>query len=136
MLAASDVQAARVAADGLSKIADDFDAPLLRAVADRSQGAVLLVEGDARAALDLLRHAWTGWQQLEVPYEAARVRVLIGLCCRELGDEDAAEMELDAARRVFQQVGAAPDLARVEALSRKAAAKAAGGLPEGLYISR
>lgn len=128
MLAASDVQAARVAADELSKIADDFDAPLLRAVADRSQGAVLLVEGDARAALDPLRHAWTCWQELEAPYEAARVRVLIGLCCRELGDEDTADMDLDAARRVFEQLGAAPDLARVEALSRKAAAKSAGGL--------
>ena len=29
-------------------------------------------------------------------------------------------MELDAARWVFQQLGAAPDLARVDALSRQA----------------
>jgi hypothetical protein len=34
-----------------------------------------------------------GVQELEVPYEAARVRVLIG----KLGDEETAEMELDAA---------------------------------------
>ena len=46
-----------------------------------------------------------------------RVRVLIGLACRELGDRDGAEMELDAARWVFRQLAAAPDLARVEALS-------------------
>ena len=69
-----------------------------------------------------------GWQELEAPYEAARVRVLLGLACRELGDQEGAEMELDAARWVFQQLGAAPDLARVQALSRKAAPKAAGGL--------
>jgi DNA-binding NarL/FixJ family response regulator len=37
-------------------------------------------------------------------------------------------MELDAARWVFRQLGAAPDLARVEALSRKVASRAAGGL--------
>jgi len=54
--------------------------------------------------------------------------VLVGLACRALGDTDTAEMELGAARRVFQQLGAAPDLARVEALSPKNAAKAAGGL--------
>jgi DNA-binding NarL/FixJ family response regulator len=37
-------------------------------------------------------------------------------------------MELDAARGVFRQLGAAPDLARVEALARTGATKAAGGL--------
>ena len=37
-------------------------------------------------------------------------------------------MELDAARWVFQQLGAAPDLARVEQLSQAEAAKPAGGL--------
>jgi DNA-binding NarL/FixJ family response regulator len=63
-----------------------------------------------------------------VPYEAARVRVLIGLACRQLGDQDSAEMELDAARWVFRQLEAAPDLARVEALARKPADRAAGGL--------
>lgn len=128
MLAASDVPMARAAAAELSEIAAALDAPLLRAVAAHAQGAVLLAEGDARATLDALRHAWTAWRELEAPYEAARVRVLIGLACREVGDKDAAEMELDAARRVFRQLGAAPDLARVEELSRTAAPKAAGGL--------
>jgi DNA-binding NarL/FixJ family response regulator len=52
----------------------------------------------------------------------------MGLACRELGDEDTAAMELDSARRVFQQLGAKPDLDRVEELSRKTAPKAAGGL--------
>jgi len=47
---------------------------------------------------------------------------------RELGDEDSAEMELDAARWVFRQLGAAPDLTRVESLSRKVAVGAAGRL--------
>ena len=41
-----------------------------------------------------------------------RVRALIGLACRELGDGDTAAMELDAACSVFRQLGAAPDLAR------------------------
>jgi hypothetical protein len=39
---------------------------------------------------------------------------------RELGDKDTAGMELDAARVVFEQLGAAPDLARVASLVRRA----------------
>lgn len=128
MLAVGDVPAARAAAAELSAIADALGAPLLRAVAAHAQGAVLLAEGDTRAALDALRHAWTAWHELEAPHEAARVRVLIGLACREVGDKDTAEMEFDAARWVFHQLGAAPDLARVEELSRSATPKAPGGL--------
>jgi DNA-binding NarL/FixJ family response regulator len=37
-------------------------------------------------------------------------------------------MEVDAARWVFQELGAGPDLARVEALSRTAASMGAGSL--------
>ncbi len=128
MLAANDVHRARAAADELSEMAEDLDAPLLRALAAQAQGAVLLLEGDAQAALGALRRAWTAWQELEVPYEAARVRVLIGLACRQLGDEESAEMELDAAHWIFGRLGAVPDLARAQSLSGKPAAKPAGGL--------
>ena len=80
------------------------------------------------AVLAALRKAWAAWQEIEAPYEAARVRVLIALTCRALGDDDTAEMELDTARWVFQQLGAAPDLARVEALSRARGALTPAGL--------
>ena len=127
-LAAGDVPGARAAADELSQIADDNGAPLLRATAAHAQGAALLHQGEARAAVGVLREAWRIWQVLDAPYDAARTRVLMGLGFRELGDPDGAEMELDAARWVFQNLGAAHDLARVEALSATAAPKASGGL--------
>ncbi len=127
-LAADNVPTARAAADELSEIAARFDVPLLRAMAMHADGAVTLAEGDAPAALGRLRSAWTRWQELEVPYYGARVRVLIGEACRALGDEDTAEMELDAARWVFQELGAAPDLARVQKLSKRPATRAPGGL--------
>jgi DNA-binding NarL/FixJ family response regulator len=38
---------------------------------------------------------------------------MIAVACRELGDEDAAGIELEAAARVFSDLGAGPDLARV-----------------------
>jgi DNA-binding CsgD family transcriptional regulator len=128
MLAAGDVKAARAGADELAAIAADLDAPLLQAVSAHATGGVLLNEGDARGALTALRRAWSVWKEVEAPHEAARVRVLIAFACRELGDGDTAEMELDAARWAFQQLGAAPDLARVDALSQQADGKERGGL--------
>ena len=130
LLAAGDLQGARDAAGELAEIAEYYQTLALRAVADHARGAVLLTEGDARAAVVALRGAWQAWRELEAPYEAARVRVLVGLACRALGDEEAAAMELDAARGVFAQLGAAPDLARVEALAHREAAWKAHGLTE------
>jgi DNA-binding NarL/FixJ family response regulator len=127
-LAAADVPAAWTAADELSEIAADVGVPFLHAVAAHATGAVLLAEGDPRGALATLRRASTAWQELPAPYEAARARVLIGLAHPALDDTDTAELELDAACRVFRQLGAAPEVARVEALSRMGAPSATGGL--------
>ena len=41
--------------------------------------------------------------------------MLIGHACRALGDDEAAGLELDAARSIFERLGARPDLARVDA---------------------
>ena len=127
-LTADDLADARTVADDLGRLARDVDAPLLTAHAGHSDGAVTLAEGDAHRALGLLRAAWSVWHELEAPYEAAKARVLIGSACRALGDEETAEMEYDAARWVFQELGAAPDVARVEKLSRRASRQAPGGL--------
>jgi DNA-binding NarL/FixJ family response regulator len=40
--------------------------------------------------------------------------VLVGAACRALGDADAAALELDAAREVFSQLEAVPELERIE----------------------
>lgn len=128
MLASGDLSAARAAADELQEIASNFGGPWLAALAGQAVGAVMVAEQDGRAAMDALRRTWTAWQELDTPYEAARVRVLMGLACRSLGDEHSAEMELDAARWIFTQLGALPDVARVEALSRTTTTPAAGGL--------
>jgi DNA-binding CsgD family transcriptional regulator len=54
--------------------------------------------------------------------------VLIASACRELGDEDTARIHLDAARAVFERLGAKPDLARLERMAGTVAAGPAGSL--------
>jgi DNA-binding NarL/FixJ family response regulator len=89
---------------------------------------VLLAEGEPHAALAELRQAAAGWHAIEAPYEAARTRALIGLAHRALGDEDTAVIELDAARHAFAALGAAPDVRRLEGLSKPAAPADRGSL--------
>ena len=88
-----------------------------------------------QAALATLREAGRLWSELEAPYEAAQVRVLIGLAHRALGDEDTAAIELDAARHAFDGLGAASERRRVEALlgpaGREALAPAHGARGRG-----
>lgn len=127
MLSAGEVAAARAAAEELSGIAAELDAPFIRAVEAHARGSVLYAEGEARAALEALRQAWKVWCDIDAPYEAARVRLLIGLACRALGDDDTAEMELGAARDALHELGAAPEIARLEKLSLPAVKDAAPG---------
>ena len=120
MLAAGDRAAAGAACAELERIARGAAGGLIGALAASARGAVDLAAGDAAGALPALRTAWQAWRELEVPYEAARARVLMGRACSALGDADTAAAELDAARAVFAELGAAPDLARTEALARRA----------------
>ncbi len=130
MLATNAVELARRAADELSALAAELEAPFLAACAAHALGAVALADGDAREALVALRDACAEWLELDAPYDAARSRELIGLACRALGDTDRAQLELDAAAWAFRQLGAAADVARVEAHSRPAAARDTGGLTQ------
>lgn len=128
LIAAGDLEGARAASEELTALADRFDATVLQALAAQARGAVGLAEGDAEGALGELRQAFKAWQQVEAPYEAARVRVLIAAACRAFGDDEGAELELEAARAVFERLGAATDLARIEELAGGAAARPANPL--------
>ena len=114
-----DVRTAQTCTTQLNAIAETTAALWIHAIAARARGCVLLAEGDGAAALPELRHAWSLWQEVDAPYEAARTRVLVAEACRRLGDCDAERMELAAARAVFDDLGAVPDVAT---LARAAAA--------------
>lgn len=123
-----EIEKARRGADELQEIAKSVGMPVLEAIAAQAGAAVALAAGDARSALALCRSALAVWLQIEAPYEAARVRMLMGLACRALGDDDAAVMELETACAAFRQLRAAPDLARVKALLNQTDEPPAHGL--------
>ena len=126
MLAAGDISAAREAADELCQIVDVYDTGPCggrirnrRRLARRGRSPIR-----ARPAAPC-----TG--ALAGSRCAIRDRpctVLIGFACRALGDEVSAALELDAAHRGFAKLGAAPDLIRVEQLTRKQPVAAEHGL--------
>ncbi|MCH8111655.1 MAG: LuxR family transcriptional regulator [Proteobacteria bacterium] len=137
MLAVGNIEDARGACRELADIAESFNVGVLNAMTAHARGAVELADGDAQAALGSLRRAFEAWRQVEAPYEAARVRVLVGLACRAFGDDEGAGLELDAARAVFEHLGAAPDLARVDSLTRGASPVHPHGLtPRELQVLR
>jgi DNA-binding CsgD family transcriptional regulator len=116
MLAADRMPEARAAADELAVLAGGAGAPYLHAAAAQARGAVSLAGGEPKAALEPLRAAWRAWQDLDAPYEAAQARLLVAAACRAVGDDDGADLECDAARRAFEELGAAPALARLDTL--------------------
>jgi DNA-binding CsgD family transcriptional regulator len=137
MLAVGEIQEAREACRELEEVAESFDTGVLGAMAAHARGTVDLTEGDAKTALVSLRRAGQVWQQIEAPYLAARVRVLVGVACRALGDDDGAALELEAARVVFEELGAAPDLAAIDSFTQGVAAGHPGGLtPRELQVLR
>ena len=124
-----DVDCAIEACDELERIAAQWGGGVLDAVAAHARGAIELASGVAEKALDPLRRALRAWDTMGVPYEAARVRVLLATACRLLGDEEGAEMELQAARAELERLGAAPALARLEPLPGRSKARDHGLTP-------
>jgi ATP/maltotriose-dependent transcriptional regulator MalT len=116
MLAVHELEAAQEACLELEEIAQQYGSTMLIATAAHASGAVRLTGGDASGALAVLRSASQAWEELEAPYETARTRVLLGLACRELGDDETATFELAAARETFTELGAAPEIRRVDSL--------------------
>ena len=112
-LETGDLTVARESADELAATAAQVGAPYLHAIAAHARCAVLLAEGQPQAARTALRRVVKQWRELEAPYEVARARALLAIACRELGDEEGAELEREAAAQVFAELGAATDLERV-----------------------
>lgn len=128
LLAAGELEEARGVSGELEALARRFDTDVPRAMSAQARGAIALAQGDAAPALPSLRQAFELWQDAGAPYEAARVRELIGLACLALRDEEGADLELKAATAAYTEFGAAPDLARRVAGDARHAAQQGLGL--------
>lgn len=115
-LASEDLETARRAATELHSIAASYDSDAIRAAALAAQGAVELATGAYHYAVSTLDRAWRLWHELDVPYQSARVRLLLGSARAAAGDEAMATQEWKAAKAVFERLGAARDLRMVTAL--------------------
>ena len=127
---AGDIGAAREAADELETTAASYGSQMLDAMTAQSQGMVRVAADEPGDALPLLRQALEQWHALDVPYEAARVHVLIGQASRALGDEEGARSEWTAARETFADLDAQPDLRRLDRLVAEDAGRNTHALSE------
>jgi DNA-binding NarL/FixJ family response regulator len=120
--AAGDREGAAGAARDLRRTAEGKGNPVLDAMAAQAAGSMALADSDARRAIEPLRRAFEAWQSIGAPHPAACIRVLIASALEAVGDRDGAQLERDSARKVFEELGAAPDLAK---LPKPAAARPA-----------
>jgi len=116
MLAVNQIDEAHEAARELYDIAGYFNTPYLLAMSSCCLGSVYLVQGNVQPALEHLQTALKIWNSLHLPYESACARELKGLVYRRMNDKDNSDAELAAAKWVFEQLKAMPDLERVNRL--------------------
>jgi DNA-binding CsgD family transcriptional regulator len=113
-LFAGETDTAIVAAEELAAGARAFEMPLLAATSNMATGTVLAATDRLDDALDTLKTSLTTWQQLGMPYEAARTRARLADVCHRLGDRESARLHGEAARAVVLELGASLDLAVME----------------------
>jgi ATP/maltotriose-dependent transcriptional regulator MalT len=130
LLAAGDVEHARAAATELSTIASAIGASLLNAASAQATGAVLLAEGDVEDAATWLCQASEIWRDLEMPYEEGHTCLLMARVCERRGDQEGQRLDVEAARRLFEQLNAEFCLARIGEQPNRGRSEPAGSLSE------
>ena len=114
-LEVEDLDSARGAVEELRALAERFDAPLIRGLAARASASLELAGGDPASALPGLEEALRVWMSVPCPYEVARTRIQIARASAAMGDKEGERMHLELARSAFEDLGAVPDVERLEA---------------------
>lgn len=132
-LAGGDVERARSAAEELEAVAAEFEGPAFAAAALMGRGSVELAAGQPEQAIAALDEAWRLWRDIDLPYESAQARALLGDARLAAGDAAAARMELSAARSAFERIGAASD---ARAVAERLGDDAGAGPGDGRRVTR
>ena len=117
-VAAGELETAREAAEELTGITESYGSPALHASKHGALGRVLLAEGNADEAIRELRTSLRYWQEVGAPYEVARDRMVLASALQEVGHDDEADLEFEAARAEFERLGAVRDEASAAAAIR------------------
>jgi class 3 adenylate cyclase len=120
-IAAGDLEAAHAAAEELQEIVDSYKigtrrAPAFDAAVHLASGQISLAENAGDGTVHQLRRARDEWNLVGAPYETAQARMLLGIAFRQRDNEHAAMLELEAALRTFERLGAKLDEERVKEL--------------------
>lgn len=113
--AGGDLAATRTAAEAITRIADRYPSPSLRAGALLATARADLLGGDLAAAKAAAIGAVTLWADMGAPYDAAVARTVLAIARQQAGERDAAILEWRAARSGFAEFGAAVATARCDA---------------------
>lgn len=108
-LATSDLETARRAAEELREAVKTFASPARQASSETSTAMVAMAEQDLAQALQSAQRAIRLWTQADLPYEAARARIVLADVYLAEDDREGAAMELQSARSAFERLGAIPD---------------------------
>jgi class 3 adenylate cyclase len=135
-VAADDLSTASAAADEMAALASKFGGAAFEAASARATAEVRLAGGDAEGSVTAWREAIRGWTEIDAPYEVARARLGLGRAYLSLQDADRAILEIDAARAVFDRLGAAPDLDAVDRALATVTRQGPGETPSGDRLAR
>ena len=129
-IAADRFQEAKRGAEELSAAAKATHTDAHIAWAAHAEGRVALAENRITQAIGHLKRAKTIWQDLSIPYELARTRVDFARSLQARGDTESANLELEAARATFAELGATPDVRMVDDLLRRSRSVWPNGLSD------
>lgn len=115
-VSADEIDLAEEWVDVLDEIAEAYESAVWRSAAEHGRGGVELARGNADQAVEHLERAWRDYRHLDLPYEMALARALLGEARRALGDAGGADMEMKAALATLRELGAATEAARISSM--------------------
>jgi serine/threonine protein kinase len=98
------------AVNELTDVSKDFNCPCFKAHALMGRGAMEFERGNNKTATPALREAWSIFNEMGFPYDAARARTLMARAYMTTGNKEDARLQLEAACKTFRELGAKPDL--------------------------
>ncbi|HYB23451.1 MAG TPA: adenylate/guanylate cyclase domain-containing protein [Solirubrobacteraceae bacterium] len=106
-LAVGDERAADASVTDLEELARRLETPGPAAAAAVARGELALHRGDTGTAIASLRQGIRTWCEVNAPYEAAEARVSLARALTADGDVAGARLEIRAAARSADEIGAA-----------------------------